>query len=79
MRALAVRYILALALLWVICPLARGALEDSRLDVVDIQPCFVSRKVVSRSESITYSLKANFSLCKNFSNSSYVSAAQVFG
>lgn len=72
-----VRYILGLALLWLVWPLASGALDDSRLDVVDIQPCFVSKNVVSRSESITYSLKANFSLCENFSNSSYVSVGQL--
>jgi hypothetical protein len=71
MHAQAVQYILFLSFLWLAWPLASGALEESRLEVVDIQPCFVSRKVVSRSNSITYSLKANFSLCENFSDSSY--------
>jgi hypothetical protein len=68
MHAQAVQF---LSFLWLAWPLASGALEESRLEVVDIQPCFVSRKVVSRSNSITYSLKANFSLCENFSDSSY--------
>ena len=74
MHAQAVQF---LSFLWLAWPLASGALEESRLEVVDIQPCFVSRKVVSRSNSITYSLKANFSLCENFSDSSYVSIAQL--
>lgn len=68
---------LCVFVLAVVCTsLCSDIVEGAQLQVVDIQPCSITSGTVSRDDSITYSVQANFSLCNNFdTNSSYVSRA----
>lgn len=66
--------LLQLALVFSVSLLPGRALQDTRLTVIDIQPCTGSTRTVSRDQSIVYTIYANFSNCPNFTyNSSYVS------
>ena len=66
-------FILVVVSVWQV----RSAIKDCKSDVVDILPCSVRKGVVSRSDSITYSIVSNFSLCNDNETDRFVSTAAL--